>query len=304
MKKYHFYSVSLGYSSIALVKIKSLTDFLFIYKYAPAGSSLGKLVFLCRLVVSILVGRYAEYEIPELEYNSHSCFILIPWSQSRNEKYCLIKKGSFTKHSKSKGANYLLNNEYAGAVKFSTLINTEEMFIQIPKLINEGEYTVLEYPLIRGKRCKELLDVKFNHCSDISPFYSSNYYMMSKKYLDCFLKVYYFDIYENLFGLLIDRPNMMVNNSPMHGDFSNSNILDVSGMSCLIDFEEYVEDGIDIELSYYKFRYQFDRDKFFIIASETDLLCVYHYMYFQSKNESHFTFENIEFKNNKLRLLL
>lgn len=304
MKKYHFYSVSLGYSSIALVKIKSFFDFFFISQYAPAGSMIGKFAFVYRLFTSIVSGRRVEYEMLRSDYESHSCFILIPWSQSRNEKFCLITKKSFSKHSKSNRADALLKNEYEGVIEFSSLINAEHAFVQEPKYINDGKHVVLLYPLFKGNRSKGFVDIEFNHKNNRNNFFSTSYYKNSKKYLDVFLKKNYREIYDELFKMLTNSPDIEVNISPMHGDFSNSNLIDVGGKLLIIDFEEYLKEGIDIETSYYKFRYEFDRKKIFSINTDTDLLCVYHYIYFQTKNKSDFTFENIKLVNNELRLLL
>lgn len=304
MKKYHFYSVSLGYSSIALVKIQSIFDLVFISQYAPAGSMLGKFAFLYRLVISIVSGKRIEYEMLSSDYDSFSCFILIPWSQSRDEKFSLITKKSFSKHSKSSRSDALLKNEYEGAVEFSSLLDSEHAFVQEPKYINEGKHVVLQYPLLKGNRSKGFVEIEFSHISNRDDFFSTRYYKISKKCLDVFLKNNYQEIYNELFKMLINSSAIEVNISPMHGDFSNSNLIDVDGKLCIIDFEEYLKEGIDIETSYYKFRYEFDREKVFSINTDIDLLCVYHYIYFQAKNKSHFTFENITLVNNELRLLL
>ncbi|HFQ5309396.1 TPA: hypothetical protein ACGVA4_004249 [Vibrio vulnificus] len=304
MKKYHLYKVDLGYSSTAFVKIKSILDVVFIFQYAPSGSLAGKTIFLYKLLLSIIQNKKSHYEMPSFYFDSNRCFILIPWSQSKDEKFCLITKNSFSKHSKSVRADLLLKNEYDGAIAFHELLNTNGVLVQIPNYINKHEGSILEYPLLKGKRNKGIIDLDFNHFSNVCDFYQTLYFKKSKVVLDSFLKPNYPHIYKELFEMLYQRKIIEVNVSPMHGDFSNSNVMKVNDDIVIIDFEEYIKEGVDIENEYYKFRYRFDRYKSFSIRSDVDLLCVYHYLFFQSKNESKFTFDNITLDNNELRLLL
>lgn len=304
MKKYHLYKVDLGYSSTALVKIKSVLDVVFIFQYAPSGSLAGKALFLYKLLFSIIQNKKSYYEMPSFCFDDNRCFILIPWSQSKDEKFCLITKKKFIKYSKSARADFLLKNEYDGAVAFHELLSSKGILVQIPKYINKNEESILEYPLLKGKRNKGILHFDFKHALNICDFYKTSYFKESKIVLDSFLKSNYSHIYEELFKMLYQREIIEVNVSPMHGDFSNSNIMKVGNNIYIIDFEEFIKEGIDIENQYYKFRYRFDRYKSFTIRNDVDLLCVYHYLFFQAKNESEFTFNNITLANNKLRLLL
>ena len=72
----------------------------------------------------------------------------------------------------------------------------------------------------------------------------------------------------------------------MHGDCTQTNIISSGKRNILIDWEECIEDGIPIDVTYFKFRRQIDEGFQWEINGVIDFLVVLHYIYFQCRYDN------------------
>ncbi|MBY5990769.1 hypothetical protein [Ferrimonas balearica] len=306
---FELYRVKLGYSYNALVRIDSVLDFYRSIQYVPSSSLLGRISFALKLFYSIVRRNTEKRSFGSLvEPFLQAGFIALPWSQHPQEKVTFITfdnvSGKFLKYGKSCRAVASLKTEVSGVQEFTRVLSDQSGWTVITPEFTEGEKTsevVLVYPLVKAKRSKELPPISFP-IRDSLAFNESAYFKHTYPIIRKFCSANYLAINDFVELGVKAYGDEIVGICSMHGDLSNSNVLVSPSGSILIDFEDFTNEGINIEKEYFDFRYRFDREKTFEIETALDFFCVYHYLYFQSKHESEFTLEKIKISEDNISL--
>lgn len=308
--KLECYKVTIGYSQSVLVAFSPIRDMAWFVKVAPTASRIGKALTVAKLVFAVVFNRKVDVELPAQIAASCKRAVVVPWSQGQMEKAVVIsgaEKDSLYKVANGERAKKLLRNEIKGAKYFAELFEDHESVkILPPEVIAADPAFIIRYPYIQSsKRASSAPGFVWPGASGRSrPFYDTRYYQVSNLVISDFLSVNYPEIYEEFERLLARHRQAKVKPTPMHGDFSNSNVLVTTDAQYIIDFEDFLEDGLSIDREYYEFRFEFDRRKVFQIRTDIDFIVIYHYFYFQSRHKSFFTFDHLMLKDGCLKLVI
>lgn len=215
--------------------------------------------------------------------------LILPWNQDFENKFTIFnleKKPSVMKIGFN-NASKLIQNEHKVITEY---FNDNEIF---PTLINyqlNEEFSVLETAFYKGHHPETLPQT-------IIEFFNSKYY-------DCkvvsFKEHPYVKKMMNLISEKLDNKDTLrwlseyvsrfkdekIPISFMHGDCTATNIISSGKKNILIDWEECIEDGIPIDITYFNFRKQIDNNKKWEIREVKDFLVVLHYIYFQCRYDN------------------
>ena len=225
--------------------------------------------------------------------------LILPWNQDFNNKFVIFNLGETPSLIKI-GFNYasnLIQNEH----KVITRNYDNAIF---PKVINyqlnEG-YSTLETAFYKGSHPKTLpqsiidfFNSQYNDCKSAA--------FKDHPYIKKMMKLIFEKLDKNTLRRLSEYASKFKDKqvliSLMHGDCTTTNIISFVENNKLIDWEECIEDGVPIDITYFKFRQQLDNNEKWKIRNEIDLLVVVHYIYFQCKYNNTQMVSSIIFEHN------
>lgn len=210
--------------------------------------------------------------------------LILPWNQDFNHKFVVFNLGETPSLIKI-GFDYaskLIQNEHKVIAKhyhgiFPDIINYE---------VNE-EYSILETLFYKGNHPKDLpesiiefFNSKHSDCKSVA--FKDHPYI--KKMMKLILEKVENENILKLISIFNKKfQDKKVAISLMHGDCTMTNIICGDEGPKLIDWEECIDDGIPIDIIYFRFRQQLDNQKRWKINNEKDFLVVLHYIYFQCR---------------------
>lgn len=215
--------------------------------------------------------------------------LILPWNQDFENKFVIFnleKKPSVIKIGFN-NASKLIQNEHKVITQY---FNDNEIF---PKVINyqlNEEFSVLEttfykgyHPEILPQTIIDFFNSKYNDCKLVS--FKDHPYI--KKMMNLILKkLNNIDTVKWLSEYASKFKDEQICISLMHGDCTLTNIIVENNNIKLIDWEDYIEDGVPIDIAYFNFRKQIDNNKKWEIRQVIDFLVVLHYIYFQCRYDN------------------
>ena len=212
--------------------------------------------------------------------------LILPWNQDFNNKFVVFNLGATPSIIKI-GFDYaskLIQNEHKVITRY---YGNNKIF---PKVINyqlNEEYSILETVFYKGYHPKilpqsifDFFNSQYNACKSVvfkdHPYIKRMMKLISQK-LDNKNILSWLSKYASRFK------NEQVLISLMHGDCTTTNILSFVENNKLIDWEESIQDGVPIDITYFKFRKQIDDGLQWEIKDQLDFLVVLHYIYFHCK---------------------
>ena len=213
--------------------------------------------------------------------------LILPWNQDFENKFVIFnlgKKPSLIKIGFN-NASKLIQNEHKVITEY---FNDNEIF---PKVINyqlNEEYSILETAFYKGNHPEilpqtiiEFFNSKYNDCKSVSfkdhPYVKKMMNLIFKKLNNNKDTLRWLSEYVSKFK------DEQIFISLMHGDCTLTNIIVENNNIKLIDWEDCIEDGIPIDITYFNFRKQIDNNKKWEIKEVIDFLVVLHYIYFQCR---------------------
>lgn len=228
--------------------------------------------------------------------------LILPWNQDFNNKFVIFNLGEPPSLIKI-GFDYasrLIQNEHKVITKYYN-----EIFPNILKYKENEDFCILETSFYKGEHPTSLPDSIFDFfkehykdCKNVSvenhPYINNMVALINEK-LD---KSTYANTLKWISAFILEFKDRQIRISLMHGDCTVTNIISDDENAKLIDWEECIEDGIPIDITYFKFRQQIDNNKKWEVKDEIDFLVVLHYIYFQCRYDNMKRIDAIVLKHN------